>query len=266
MIFRIFAASFLSLVTVSFADDWSFTELRRYPAPEAIQGVAVDKNFFYAIDSRAIGKYRKDTGELVTRWEDEEDGRFRHLNAGVVHEERLYCAHSNYPKMPREASLEVWDTKTLKHVESINIVPNPAGTFTWADRRDGVWYGAFCFYSSRNEDPTQTRLVKFDGEWKVSESWAFPAGILERFAKRSCSGGSFDAQGRLFISGHDERELYLIDTPAANREFLWLASVPVGAPGQAFAWDLSQGAEGIVYGIERKTREVVVSKVAQKTP
>lgn len=44
MIFRIFAASFLSLVTVSFADDWSFTELRRYPAPEAIQGVAVDEN------------------------------------------------------------------------------------------------------------------------------------------------------------------------------------------------------------------------------
>ncbi len=42
--------------------------LRSYAAPEADQGVAVDRDFFYAIDNRLIVKYRRDTGAAVARW------------------------------------------------------------------------------------------------------------------------------------------------------------------------------------------------------
>ena len=48
---------------------WRYEEVRRYKAPEAGQGVAVDREYFYAINNHTIGKYRKTTGERVAQWE-----------------------------------------------------------------------------------------------------------------------------------------------------------------------------------------------------
>jgi hypothetical protein len=39
--------------------------MRSWPAAEANQGVAVDADYFYAIDDRALGKYEKATGRKV---------------------------------------------------------------------------------------------------------------------------------------------------------------------------------------------------------
>mgnify|MGYP007097511948 CR=1 FL=1 len=39
-----------------------FTELRRLPAAEANQGVAIDADHYYAIADAALGKYRKADG------------------------------------------------------------------------------------------------------------------------------------------------------------------------------------------------------------
>ncbi len=58
--------------------------IRRFPAPEASQAVAVDGRFFYAIASAAIGKYEKTTGQPDRKWSGEPDGRIAHLNSGVV--------------------------------------------------------------------------------------------------------------------------------------------------------------------------------------
>eukprot|EP01035_Chromulina_nebulosa_P007914 gene7915-10709_t len=61
---------------------WRYEELRRFKAPEAGQGVAVDKEFFYAITNHTIGKYRKATGERVAGWEGGKGGEVIHINAG----------------------------------------------------------------------------------------------------------------------------------------------------------------------------------------
>jgi hypothetical protein len=90
-----------------------FVELRRLPAAEANQGVAVDADHYYAISDAALGKYRKSDGALVARWVAPADSGIRHLNAGVVVAGRLYCAHSNFPFKPDESSVEVFDVATL---------------------------------------------------------------------------------------------------------------------------------------------------------
>src|SRR5262245_64719748 len=79
---------------------WKYEELRRFKAPEAGQGVAVDREFFYAINNHTIGKYRKETGERVAQWEGGVDGDIIHINAGIIHQGKLYGIHSNYPGVP----------------------------------------------------------------------------------------------------------------------------------------------------------------------
>src|ERR1051325_11176835 len=88
------------------AGEWRHEELRRFKAAEANQGVAVDDQHFYAITNHAIGKYRKDTGERVASWDGGGSGTLKHLNAGVVLDGKLYCAHSNFPDLPEQSSVE----------------------------------------------------------------------------------------------------------------------------------------------------------------
>jgi len=253
----------LALPVAGMAGDWHHEELRHFPAVEAVQGVAVDDSHFYAITNRAIGKYRKDNGERVARWEDAPDGRLRHLNAGIVLDGRLYCAHSNFPKLPEESSIEIWDTSTMRHVESLPF-EKPPGSLTWVDRRDGFWFACFAHYRSSG-DPANSRIVKFDTGWKRLSDWRFPAALIERFAGYSASGGGFGPEGALFVSGHDARELYAIALPEGGDEARWTGTIPMSAAGQAFAWDRSE--PGILYSIQRKTKEVIVSRVsAGKNP
>lgn len=260
---RLALAILFALPVAGAADDWRHEELRRFPAPEAHQGVAVDAIHFYAIANRAIGKYRKDTGKRVAGWEDAPGGRFRHLNAGVVLDGRLYCAHSNFPKQPEESSVEIWDAETMRHVGTIPFA-KPPGSLTWVDRRDGFWFACFAHYRSSG-DPSDSRIVKFDAAWEPLSEWRFPQALIERFAGSSASGGSFGPQDVLFVSGHDAKELYPLDLPEGGGEARWIETVPMSAAGQAFAWDRS--APGILYAIQRKTKEVIVSRIsAGKNP
>lgn len=100
---------------------WSYTEVRRYKADEARQGVAVDREFFYAINNHTIGKYRKATGERVALWEGGAGGEIIHLNSGNVIDGRLYTVHSNYPGVPMLSSVEIFDPKTLTHAGSHSL-------------------------------------------------------------------------------------------------------------------------------------------------
>lgn len=240
------------------AEEWVHKELLRFPAAEAHQGVAVDKEHFYAITNRAIGKYRKDTGENVARWKDATDGRLRHLNAGIVLEGRLYCAHSNFPKLPEESSVEIWDTETMEHLGSIPF-EEPPGSLTWVDSLDGDWYACFAHYRATG-DPANSRIVRYDAGWNPLASWSFPAALVDRFAGYSSSGGGFGPGSLLYVSGHDAKELYLLDLPSGGGEARWVSTVPTSAAGQAFAWD--HGDEGLLFAIQRKTKEVIVSRIS----
>jgi outer membrane protein assembly factor BamB len=245
--------------SVAMAGEWSHEEQRRFKAEEAKQGVAVDDRHFYAITNHAIGKYRKDTGERVAAWDGGKAGRLKHLNAGIVLEGKLYCAHSNFPDLPEQSSIEIWDTATLQHAATHHF-EKPPGSLTWIDRRDGHWFTCFAHYK-KSSDPALTRVIKFSASWKPLATWLFPAKLIERFAGNSSSGGAFGPGGHLFVTGHDARELYVIDLPEQAAELIWRDTIPISAAGQAFAWD--RGEPGVLYSIERKTKEVIVSKISR---
>ena len=245
------------LLNAKAKQSWKHEELKRFKAEEAHQGVAVDDAHFYAITNSAIGKYSKDSGERVGGWKEEKGGRIKHLNAGVVLNGRLYCAHSNYPEMPMKSSVEVWDPKTMQHLESIDLTA-AGGSLTWLDRRDGVWYACFAQYA-KTGDPANTKVVTFDAQWKKLDELRFPRPMVLKFGRNSSSGGGFGPQGHLFISGHDAQELYVLDLPAKGDVLGWQTAIPISAHGQAFVWDHS--LEGVLYSIDRKTHEVIVSRV-----
>ncbi|MBL9216677.1 MAG: hypothetical protein JNG83_14460 [Opitutaceae bacterium] len=246
------------------ANGWKYVDLRSLAAPEARQGVAADREHLYIISNFAIGKYRKDTGQRVASWECPEGEPLTHLNAGIVHEGRLYCAHSNYPGVPNLSSVEIWDTATLQHVGSRSF-GRADGSLTWVERRNGRWIACFVHYGKRGGEPGKgpewTRIVEFDDEWRQTGGWAFPADLMARLGVRgySCSGGAFGPGGYLFVTGHDHTELYVLQMPEAGPTLRWVATIPVTAQGQAFAWDPDEPE--IFYSLSKKGRTVLVGRV-----
>ena len=229
------------------------------PTPEKTGSVAVDEAHFYAITNAAIGKYRKENGERVTGWKEEKGGRIKHLNAGLVLDGKLYCAQSNFPEVPMTSSVEIWDAQTMQHLESIDLT-TADGSLTWVDRREGRWYACFAQYA-KTGDPAKTRVVIYDGQWKKLGEVGFSAEVVAKFGKNSSSGGSFGPDGHLFITGHDAQELYVLDLPAKGDVLIWQSEIPISAHGQAFAWD--RGESGLFYSIDRKTSEVIVSRISK---
>jgi hypothetical protein len=223
-----------------------------FDAPEAGQGVAVDARFFYAIDNRRIGKYDRQTGERLAAWTAPEDAPIVHLNSGVVVDDKLYIAHSNYPGWPMTSSVEIWDAATLEHIGSHSFRVE-RGWLTWLDRHDGAWWGAFANYdgigelaSSGNEN---TQIVRFGSDWRVAQAWVLPQPLLDRFGEMSNSGGSWGPDGRLWISGHDRPEAYVVTLPESGSVLRWVATVPLDIAGQGIAWDRVGGR--MIWGVVR---------------
>lgn len=251
---------------------WRYEELRRFPAAEAGQAAVADRDFIYAINNFTIAKYRKTSGERVALWDGGKGGPIIHMNAGIVFGGRLYCAHSNYPGVPMLSSVEIFDTRTLKHVGSHSF-GRTDGSLTWIDRRErsatlksgGSWIACFVHYGKRGGEPGRgpewTQLVEFDDEWRRLRGWALPSDLVAHIGARgySVSGGAFGPRGHLYATGHDHPELYVLEFPAEGAALKWVATVPISADGQAFGWD--SGETGVLYNVGRKTREVIIGRV-----
>jgi hypothetical protein len=235
--------------------------LRRYPAAEAKQAVAVDDRFFYAIDDAAIGKYEKKTGHRVGGWQGEAGGHVKHLNSGIIFGGQLYAAHSNYPETPMVSSIEVFDTGRMSHARSIAL-PSGIGSATWVDQADGDWWVTFANYAGNGGEPGKgpetTTLVRFDSNWHQKGQWRFPAEVIARWDGMSSSGGTWTTGHRLITTGHHARELYLLELPAAGSALVLRAVIPMESEGQGIALDR---AAGELYSIQRQGREVLVSKL-----
>lgn len=240
----------------------SFRTVNTFSAPEAHQGVAVDSSYFYAIASTAIGKYDKETGELVERWQVPEEGNISHLDSGVIVGGKLYAAHSNYPEIPMTSSVEIWDAETMNHTDSHSFGIR-WGSLTWLDRHNGFWWGVFAHYDQfekqLGKDNRWTTLVKFNNQWQPLEYWVFPEKILDKFDTKSNSGGSWGPDGSLYISGHDLPELYVVQIPESGSTLKLLQTLPIENEGQGIAWDRSE--PNIIYSIKRSSREVVISEL-----
>ena len=236
-------------------------KLRGIAMAEARQGIAVDARFIYAIDSRAVAKYDKQSGRLMKRWQAGPTHPLIHLDSGVVHEAKLYCGHSNYPDLPMSSSVEIWDCESLEHIGSHDL-GSAWGSCTWIDRFDDLWWVACGHYdrfaAQTGNDNRWTVLVQFNDAWQSLATWTFPDSLLTRFKPMSCSGGSWGPDRRLYVTGHDSAELYVLRLPTSGSVLEWLATVPADIRGQGIAWDRSEPA--VLYGIKRRTRQAVVYK------
>jgi hypothetical protein len=224
--------------------------------------VAVDAEHFYAIDDRRVGKYAKRSGRRVAAWSAPAGGPIVHLNSGVVLDGRLHCAHSNYPSLPMQSSIEIFDAATLAHVGSQPLGQLP-GSATWVDRRDGIFFVGLANYAGRGgvpgRGPEATTVARFDAGWHPIGGHAFPKAVVERFGRRSNSGGAFGPDGLLWATGHDAAEIYALRVPAAGLALDLVEILPVDAAGQGIAWDPAQ--PGVLWTIRRDAREVVASRL-----
>ena len=160
------------------------------------------------------------------------------MDSGAVVGSKLYAAHSNYDESPMESSIEVFDTKTMRHIgtHSFGIY---RGSLTWLDRHDGAWWAGFANYdvvpdgeSEPYGETDNTQVVKMDDDFQVVESWTIPKEILDRFKPMSNSGGSWGPDGRLWLTGHDLGEAYVMKPRRGSELDGWPPSTPRGrGPG-----------------------------------
>lgn len=238
------------------------TPLPKFPAEEARQGVAVDATHVYAIDNRQIGKYDKFTGGRVARWVAPDDSPISHLNSGIVQGGKLICAHSNYGQLPMTSSVEIFDTATMAH-EATHSFGVYQGSLTWYDNHDGAWWACFAHYAGKggypDKGPEYTTVVRFVDNHVPQASWVLPPSVLDRMAPYSASGGAWGSDGRLYLSGHDRPELYVLELPGAGSTLKHVGTVPFPNAGQAIAFDRS--GTNLLYGIIRKTRTIIAAPV-----
>jgi hypothetical protein len=230
-----------------------------FDIPEANQAVGVDEKHFYAIDNQVIGKYDKKSGKLVKRWQGPKEGPILHLDSAMVMDGKLYCAHSNYPEWPMTSSLEVWDAATLEHVGSHSFGIQ-YGSLTWVDWHDGHWWMGFANYDkpfgpnkSKYGDKRNTLVVKMTRDYRAVEAWTLPKVLLDKFEDMSNSGGSWGADGELYLTGHDPAELYRVRFPKAGSVLELAEVIPMNIRGQGVAWDATD--KNAIWGIIRATAE-----------
>lgn len=241
-------------------------EISRFTALEAHQGVAVDAEHVYAIANHEIGKYAKRSGHRVAGWKGKPDGEIVHLNGGVVVEGVLYCGHSDYPAAQPTNTIEMWDTRTMTHLGR-RALRDEVGYCNWIDRQDDVWWVLFASYDERSGEQgggtADTLLVRYDDEWRPTGRFRFPDNAIAKFAPKSCSGGSFGADGLLYCTGHDERELYMFAVDARDSLLISRGTMSMPAPGQGIAWDRPKGRT--LYGIDRQSKEVIAMRVPRSS-
>ena len=237
-------------------------EVRRIPAPEANQAVAADQDFLYAIGNHVIGKYEKNTGKRVAGWECERGKPLIHLDSGVVHDGVLYCAHSNYPGVPMVSSIEMWNAGTLQHSGTFSFGIF-AGSATWVDIRKDFRYVTFAHYRGNGDEPGRdahwTTLAQFDAEWRQREGWVYPEEVVSRLGQMSISGGVFAPDGRLFCTGHDNPEIYVLRFPDGGSTLLLEDVIPTMIHGQGIALDPKDPT--LLYGIDRPKKEIIVARL-----
>ena len=249
---------------------WHYEETTRFKAEEARQAVVADDQFLYVITNHGIGKYAKSNHERVATWSCPEGEPLIHVNAGVLYQGKLIGAHSNFSGVPHASSVEIWDPQTLEHIDSISL-GRTDGSLTWFDRRDGHWIVCFVHYGSNGGEPGRgpewTRLVEFDDNWKATgRGWIFPNDLMAQLGARgfSVSGGAIGPGGFLYVTGHDDAALYVLEFPEGGAFLKWVSTVPISTTGQAFDWDNHD--EGVLYTINKPTREVVIGRVTKVEP
>ena len=234
-----------------------YVEAGRFNARWATQGVAVDRKHCYVIDNTHITKFTKQ-GDSLTTWSCDDKSRFRHLNYGIVVGRKLYCAHSNFPLYPMTSSVEIFDTRTMRHIGSHSFGID-YGSLTWIIPSGKCWYTFFAHYtkpaSQTKGDPDDhkfSQLVKFDSQWRKIAAWTLPESLLGELGTASLSGGILIGD-TFYCTGHDCYEVHKLKIPESGSSLEWVGNVKVPFYGQAASLD----RDGSLWGIIRKEHVVV---------
>ncbi len=224
-----------------------------YSAPEADQGAAADDEYFYAIDNSMIGKYSLADGSAVARWDDGPIPSIAHLNSCYAEAQLLWCANSNYPAAPMGSSIEVFDTLTMQHQSTHSLGMTEEGSLTWFAPTENGFLAAFAHYDQRGvpyKDHRYSSVVTFDDQWRRIGGWLFPDAVTERMAPYAASGGAIGPDGRLYVSGHDRPEIYVLEAPRSGPYLVHVATIMLEIEGQAFAF--APGTDPVIYAVDRR--------------
>ncbi len=247
------------LLTYTGLSGQDYRETGRYTVPEAKQAVAVDGKSFFVINNSTITKHDKKSGMLIAQWDGTEEG-ISHLNSGVVIRGKLYCASSNFPDSPMAGSVEIFDAASLRHTGSHSFGIN-TGSFTWLDMHNGYWYAGFAHYtgagSSEGKDTRWTSVVKFTRKWQRLEAWIFPENLIELFSPYSNSGAAWGNDGKLYCTGHDNQEIYIMEIPRSGHTLRHVKTISTPTYGQGIAFDRTIRNKKIIYGISRNDKLVI---------
>jgi len=220
---------------------------REISASEAVQAAAADEQAFYAISSTKIAKYDRKTGERVAV----SQGKAEHLNSGFFWKGQLYCAHSNYPRVPEKSKIMALDPKTMQ-LSTFKDFGNAGGSLTWAIRHQGSWW---CNFAKYGPDNASTFLVRYDDAWNETGRWSYPAEVFSELHNYSFSGGIWH-EDSLLLTGHDDPVLFRFTLDSSNRLTL-VEKQKIPFTGQGIAIDpITQG----LVGIDRARRKIIQSK------
>lgn len=216
-------------------------QVREYNAPEARQGVAVDERYVYAIVNTIIGKYDKQSGELLGRWSSPRGGPIRHINSCYAAQGKLWCANSNFPEVPMGSSVEVIDTASMKHESSHSLGLTDEGSLTFFEPYLDGYIAGFAHYEGTGgagyKGSRYGAIVTYDGQWRRTGGWLIPESVQTKMAPHGASGGGIGPDGLLYLLGHDRTEMYVLAKPRLGPVLLHLATIEIAAEGQALAWD-----------------------------
>lgn len=233
-------------------------EVARINAPEARQGVAVDRDHYYAVGNHVIAKYARATGDRVALWRGARGGPVIHLNACLVDGGELACAHSNYPHVPFANSVEWYDRKTLQPTRSKSLGVMDEGSLVWFDHVPEGWIVGLAHYSGEKglgfKDSRFASVELYDPQWRRIGGWALPETLLDRIAPKAASGGAIGPGGYLYVMGHDLPEMYVLGKPLAGPTLVHIATIAIEAEGQAFDFDESRPGE--VCAISRPNAQI----------
>jgi hypothetical protein len=249
------------IMTAATVGQLAAVEVRRLHAPEARQGVIADTKSVYAIDNSNIARYDKKTGRKTGQWRTD-PVRFSHLNSCSLRKHLLVCANSNYPQTPMASSIIWLDTRSMQPVQ-VHELGRAFGSLTWIEWQKGSWWACFAHYDGRGGqqgyDHRATLLVRYDRNFKAQATYRFPDSVLSRFAPRSSSGGAWNSDGFLYVTGHDKRELYVLQVPVRGATLTHVATIETQTEGQAIGWDPSMPR--MLWSIERSATSAVASVI-----
>ncbi len=242
------------------AGEWR--ETKRIEAPEAHQAAAADEQFVYAITNRRIAKYDRQTGDRLAI----SQGEAFHLNSGFLHEGKIYCAHSNWPREPDRSEVKVLDPRTMELTDFHLFGESPHGSLTVVVRHEGAWWCVFARYGSAanlnrgRAENHLTVMVRYNDDWQEQRVWTFPESVVSQLGRWSISGG-FWKQGEFLATGHDDKLLFRLALPTAGTVLEHRGTVPAPFTGQGIAPDPATG--GLV-GIDRSARLLLFAEWADE--